>query len=85
MSYHFWCNLGDVARDRLASPAVVCHFELDWVANFQVFNGPVKLGEVEEKSGLTVATLNKSVGVLKREKNPFSEIQETRKNNCQLL
>ena len=65
MSYHFWCNLGDVARDRFASPAIVCHLKLNGVADLQMFDGAVKLGKVEEKPGLAVATLDKSVGMLK--------------------
>ena len=65
-THHFGGNLGDVAGDGLAGPAIVGHLEFHRVTDLEVLNIPLKLGEVEEEASLTVAALDESVRMLRR-------------------
>ena len=59
-------DLGDQARDGLPGPPVVGHLELDGVADLEVLDVAVELGEVEEQARLAVAALDEAVGVLRK-------------------
>ena len=59
--HNFGCDFGDCAGNGLAGAPVIGHFEFDRVTYFQMLNISIKLGEMEEKSSLAIAALNKSI------------------------
>jgi hypothetical protein len=59
--HNFGCDFGDCAGNGLAGAPVIGHFEFDRVTYFQMLNVSIKLGEMEEKSSLAIAALNKSI------------------------
>lgn len=66
--YHFGCDLGNGASNRLSVPSVVRHFKLDRIANFQVLYIAVKLTKMKKESRLTFTALDETVGMLKIKK-----------------
>ena len=65
--HNFGCDFGDCAGNGLTGAPVIGHFEFDRVTYFQMLNVSIKLGEMEEKSSLAIAALNKSIWVLKKQ------------------
>ena len=65
MTYHFRCDLRNCTSDRFSVTAVISYFKFNRVSNLQVFNVTVKLTKMKKEAGLALTALDKSVGMLK--------------------